>query len=359
MAPIPAVSLCLLSAFIVTACGAWFGGGRGPHRPVTILTYNVQNLFDDSPDETDYPEYNPENGQWTGDLYRERLARTARVIRESVRGGPDIVALQEVENEDVLNSLVETHLAELGYLRPVLFRSAGSAINVGLLTRLPVLDAAAYPVTDCFDPVPTRDILQVSVDCEGATLFLLVCHWKSQAGGAEYTEQLRLRAAGIVQDRLATIRAENAEAEVVVLGDLNESVDEWQSTGMQYQTALTLCDSSLDARSGSLAVSVDLSAARAAYDTGLLFSPWGEAGACGSSTGGSGSYWYNGSWETYDNFLLSAGLLDRDGLTYVDFWVVPNGYLRDGSGHPYGWRLDTGLGYSDHLPLLLVLANNG
>lgn len=322
---------------------------------MTILTYNAQNLFDDVSNESDYPEYNPENGQWTSDLYRERLARTAAVIRESVRGGPDIVALQEIENQQVLDALVSRQLADLGYLHTVLVRSIDSAVNVGIITRLPVLCATAYPVTDCFDPVPTRDILQIAIDCSGTRLYLLVCHWKSQSGGTQYTEPLRLRAAAVVHDRLEAILAENVHAEVLVLGDLNESVDEWQRTGMQYQTALVLCNSSLDAPSGSLAVSVDLAATRASRDGGMLFSPWGKAG---TSAGTSGSYWYNGSWETYDNFLLSAGLLDPEGLSFLDFWVVPHDYLRDRGGHPFGWQLDTGLGYSDHFPLLLVLANS-
>jgi endonuclease/exonuclease/phosphatase family metal-dependent hydrolase len=323
--------------------------------PVTVLTWNVENLFDDEADETDYPEYNPENGLWNGELYRVRLARTARVIRDSVRGGPDIVALQEVENIEVLNDLVESGLADQGYRHIVLHSSEGSPVNSGVLSRLPLLRTASYPVGEAGEAALTRDILEVSVDCSGIPLTLLVCHWKSRLGGAENTEPLRVAAAQVVGEIRDERLVVDDAAELLVLGALNENVDESQRIGGRYQTALENCEPFAPVRPGTLAVTTDRCAALSSGDRRLLYSPWGEAAACGDASGSRGSYWYDGVWETFDNFLLSPGLLDRSGLTCSDFWIVPHAYLRTPDGRPFGWRLESGEGYSDHLPLVLVL----
>lgn len=345
--------LCVLAAVLSAAGCAPVSGTR--RAPVAILSYNVENLFDDVADETEYPDYNPENGWWNAALYRCRLERTAQVIRESVRGGPDIVALQEIENERVLNDLAETGLADQGYRYVVLCSSAGSPTNVGVLSRFPVLRTAAYPVRDEMDRTPTRDILEISIDCSGIRLSLLACHWKSRLGGAEYTEPLRIRAASVVADAVEALLAGNDRSEVLVLGDMNESVDEWQRIGMRYQTALEILDPFAAVPLGTLAVTIDRGTAVSSGDHRLYFSPWGEASACGDNSGNLGSYLYDGKWETLDNFLLTPGLLDQQGLSYSDFWVVPHSYLRDENGYPLAWMLETGRGYSDHLPIVLVL----
>ena len=67
-------------------------------REITVMTYNVHNLFDAVSDGGEYPEYDPAEGEWTEKDYENRLANTADVIRGAVRGGPDVVLCQELEH---------------------------------------------------------------------------------------------------------------------------------------------------------------------------------------------------------------------------------------------------------------------
>jgi site-specific DNA-methyltransferase (adenine-specific) len=79
----------------------------------------------------------------------------------------------------------------------------------------------------------------------------------------------------------------------------------------------------------------------------VLYSPWAESGGY--------SYSFRGSRERLDNFLLSPGLLDKRGLSFKRFAASEAGFLVDGEGTPKAWPGSGASGYSDHLPILLVL----
>ena len=66
------------------------------------MSYNVENLFDDVDDGTEYPEYDPGRGSWSSEAFPLRVDTIAEVVRKSVPGGPDILLLQEVENGNAL-----------------------------------------------------------------------------------------------------------------------------------------------------------------------------------------------------------------------------------------------------------------
>ncbi|MDP3179643.1 MAG: hypothetical protein Q8M76_17175, partial [Spirochaetaceae bacterium] len=79
----------------------------------------------------------------------------------------------------------------------------------------------------------------------------------------------------------------------------------------------------------------------------VLFSPWGESGGY--------SYSYRGERSRLDGFLLSPGLVDGAGLAYRAFSVVDEPFLMNGAGDPTPWSTAASAGFSDHLPILLVL----
>jgi hypothetical protein len=79
----------------------------------------------------------------------------------------------------------------------------------------------------------------------------------------------------------------------------------------------------------------------------VLFSPWEESGGY--------SYSYRGSRERLDGFLLSPGLLDGEGLSYSAFAAASARFLVDSEGSPIAWPGSGSAGYSDHLPVSLVL----
>lgn len=133
---------------------------------ITIMTYNVENLFDTKHDKnkedfTSLPlkakqtkkhkkfcntisreEWRRQclDWDWSEETLKTKLERLAKVIR-SVRSGkgPDILFLQEVENLSVLKRLNEEYLKDLNY-QPILLEGSDlRGIDVAILSRLPRL----------------------------------------------------------------------------------------------------------------------------------------------------------------------------------------------------------------------------
>ncbi len=133
---------------------------------ITIMTFNVENLFDtlDDPaksDETYLPLKLKSTGQhrrlcnglgkpwykeeclkmdWSEELLEKKLLRMASVILQIKNGqGPDILVLQEVENLNVVERLRKNHLQAAGYKETILIEGPDErGIDVALLSRLPV-----------------------------------------------------------------------------------------------------------------------------------------------------------------------------------------------------------------------------
>ena len=134
---------------------------------VTIMSFNVENLFDNSDDPgKDDKAYLPlaakqndahisacneiEVERWRDEcLYLDWsdaalefklgvLADTVRQVNDGL--GADIIALQEVENVAVLERLRSEYLADLGYLPAILIEGTDTrGIDVAFLSRLPLL----------------------------------------------------------------------------------------------------------------------------------------------------------------------------------------------------------------------------
>ncbi len=71
-----------------------------------------------------------------------KLQKIARVIRSVHQGlGPDVLMVQEVENLFVLQKLLREHLTDLNYTAYLIENKDARGIDVGLITRLPVVGA--------------------------------------------------------------------------------------------------------------------------------------------------------------------------------------------------------------------------
>lgn len=136
------------------------------NHAVTIMTFNVENLFDnvDDPlkDDRDYLPIEQKQTEahradcatvevesWrnrclTVDWDDETLERKLQVVADAILQvgdgrGPDIVALQEIENIDILERLRRGYLQTAGYLPGVLIEGNDArGIDVAFLTRLPL-----------------------------------------------------------------------------------------------------------------------------------------------------------------------------------------------------------------------------
>jgi endonuclease/exonuclease/phosphatase family metal-dependent hydrolase len=285
---------------------------------VEVLSYNVENLFDDRDSGLEYPEFR--GPRWGGERYAAKLAALARAIRSSCAGGPDLVALQEVENERALADLGDRHLAGLGYQHLVFVPQPGAATGVAFLSRLPVLRVRALAVGSAGgsspEEAPLRHILEIEVECRGQRLRVLNNHWKSKTEGVERTASGRKAAAEVLARRVGRILAEEPAADLLALGDFNLNLEELQSWSREAG----------------------------------LHDPWVEV-----PPERRGSAVFRGEWQTPDHVLLAPGLLDREGFSCPrgGFRVVRPGFLLEQrTGFPR--RFAAG-GASDHLPLLLRL----
>ncbi len=343
------ITLLLVSATLASCagCSLDFLSGRG--REVTLLAYNVENLFDDVHNGTEYREYDPAAGEWTTELFHIKMQHLAEVLRSGVQGGADVVCLEEIENVNVLETLNETYLKGMGY-RPLAAESGRTSITVGLLSRLPVTALRMHRLVSS-ESDTLRDVMEVHLDCRGRPLVLFVNHWKSKLGSAQDTEPDRRAAAALVVRRAQSLAVEDPEAPVVVAGDLNECWDEYMRIGCAYVTALLPDTEEAAATTGrrSVFITSEPAAARIDPDRVVLFSPWSERGQ-------DGSYCYDGEWETIDHTLVGPRLFDGAGLEYRSFDVVRPGFLLTSEGYPFRWNSDRATGYSDHLPILLTLS---
>jgi endonuclease/exonuclease/phosphatase family metal-dependent hydrolase len=321
---------------------------------LTVMSYNVENLFDDVDDGTEYPDYDPSRGSWTAESFALRVQTIAEVVRRSVPGGPDILLLQEVENGNALAALRDRGLAGMGYTHAVLVPKKSLAANVAVLSRLPVARVHAWQVGP-FGGAVVRDVLEVELAAGGRTLHLLVNHWKSRIEGAEATEPSRQESARAVVRRTREILAADPMADVVVAGDFNEEPEDDATAVRGWRTALVQAGGEVpaDARPWTIALSGDAGRLGVIDATLVLYDPWLEL-----SPSMRGSAVFRGKWQTPDRILLSPGLFDRAGVSYRkgSFRAVRLPFLLLPDGSPRRWKGVRGpRGYSDHLPLLVTL----
>ena len=195
--------------------------------------YNLENLWDtvDNPNNEGDDDFTPEGKyEWTQTKYEQKLQNIAKVIsqlgRDYCPAGPAIIGISEVENRKVLEDLTKTApISGTGY-EIVHFESPDHrGIDVAALYNpklFKLIDARTYPFNKPDMPhYKTRDILLVSGILAGEAFHLIVNHWPSRYGGSA-SSPLREFAASIVKHIGDSIHAQNPEAKVLIVGDLND-----------------------------------------------------------------------------------------------------------------------------------------
>ncbi len=194
---------------------------------LVVATYNTLNLFDDEDD----PYHNDEG---TPAKPREQLQHLAHSIAEL---NADVIAFQEVENRFYLERFVNVFLPDMGYDNVVLFEGNDTrGIDVALVSRVPVGPVRSYrhfKFTDANGEERhfNRDVLAVTIEPPGVKPFeAWVVHLKSNSGGREFAEPVRLAEAQQLRRLLDQELDNDPEARIIVLGDFN---DTWDSESTQ------------------------------------------------------------------------------------------------------------------------------
>jgi endonuclease/exonuclease/phosphatase family metal-dependent hydrolase len=334
----------LLVILYLCGCGCDLEGSRVQPDRLVVMTYNVQNLFDPFVTGHEYPEYTPEEG-WTAQRYRTRLERIANALTQGHGSVPDIMILQEIENAAVLEDLLRFHLGRYGFRWFAATGDRGSAIQTGMISRVPIIAARTHGVQG------TRSILECTIESGGEDIVILALHAKSRIEGIEETEDLRLATSRAVSARADDLIAMNPFLPVIVAGDFNESADAILRDGASFTHALVPMDvpaAEIHGAAGALMLTGRVPPA------GCWYSWWLDRGMM-LLAASDGSYLHQGVWETFDQVLLSPAFFDAYGWEFQAGRVASFPPLCDGNGRPAAWDVRTDKGYSDHLPVSVEL----
>lgn len=334
--------------------------GCGPSPPLVLLTYNVQNLFDAVDDGTEYSTYRSDAG-WTTNRYYDRLKRLAHLLQDLLPHRPDIIVLEEIEGPRVIGDLLRDFLRR--DYAAVLAPETPSAVRVAVLTRLPITAvrihrSEAVAVTAAPGrraPVHlwrSRELVDVDLEWRGdvrgrapEVLRIVAGHWKSQSGGESETEPQRVQIAALIAAAIAVANSA-PRLGTVIIGDLNEDVEEYRQHGGRYRTALMPSDVRTPP-SGPQPIRLTGDPASAGVDGHRVvgFSPW-----LTSST--PGTYFHAGRWERLDQVIIVPG---PETILETRLEVIAHPDLVRDDGHPRAYNTRTGAGYSDHLPAVATI----
>ncbi len=310
-------------------------------KPFKVATYNVENLFDDKVQGTEYDEFIPGKHNWSTRMMQIKLNHTAEVICAL---DADIVGLQEIENAFVFD-LLSRRLKRVGcgYRYAAISHKEGSSIQVAVLSRYPIKKSRDLQVSTA---PGIRNILEAEVEIQGRPLTLFVNHWKSKS--RKGYESKRIASARTLEKR---ILAMPKDKEYIILGDLNSN----------YDAYLTL-KKRLDDRHGVTGINQVLHTLRGDHliskaeiirgKKGEHFNLWQEL-----PYKKRWSHRFYGTKSTLDHILLPATLFDGKHIDYVNhsFNVFKSAMLFTPKGYINSWQMKggrhAGKGYSDHLPV--------
>ncbi len=195
-------------------------GAMAKPGEVVVAGYNILNLFDEHDDPYKEDEGTPAKPR----AELERLAESIRALNA------DVIAVEEVENRFYLERFVNVFLPEMGYRDVVLFEgNDGRGIDVGLISRIPVGAVRShrhlrFPGHSGGEARFNRDVLAVTLEPKDADPFdIWVVHLKSNSGGREAAEPIRLAEARELRRLLDEELTENPEARFIVTGDFNDT----------------------------------------------------------------------------------------------------------------------------------------
>jgi len=221
-------SVYLFLFVFVSACNS---GENIQNKDLTVVFYNVENLFDleDEPEKLD-EEFTPESDKkWNKERYDKKLKDISDVLSAINENDlPEIIGLCEVENRKVVSDLAKTGNLVSGKYKVVHHESPDTrGIDCALLYRADEFKVLEdYPIRIKFKDEPgytTRDILYVRGNTFNKEEFhLFVNHWPSRVEGLQKTEPRRMEVARQLSEFIQAIVEKNKEAKIIIMGDFND-----------------------------------------------------------------------------------------------------------------------------------------
>jgi hypothetical protein len=341
---------------------------------IKIMSWNVLNLFDAEKDlfsddwlwlPVNYPgkkdyctQIQAERDRnycfkfdWTQEKFNLKVEQIRKVV--SYQGSlPDMMAVEEIENENVIKMLSK----KLGFENIFVTSSADKrGIDVALMfntnANLKVLGSKSIYVA-LPSGRPGRDILRVDFTWYGKPLSIYVNHWPSQHNPTDE----RLAFANILKRDIDEMVAQHADWMGFAIGDFN-TID--SDSPHPFDTIL------FDKTWKNVLVNGDQLGRNSLNNPSLQFSP-------------PGSYFYakEDSWSNFDRLFLTQNLVDGKDIEFnVDSMRLPfpmfmtkwiklydtqnNGTAGKKVRVPFSYNFDTTeekqRGFSDHVPFIFKL----
>ena len=302
---------------IVLVLGGLFVAAPVAGQRFCVATWNVETAFDTipAPGKED-KDYLPSSVmQWNSHRYWNKLKNLSQTI--AAMGLPELIGVQEVENDTVLRDLTRrTPLRKAGYKFVMTDSPDARGIDVGLLyrtDRFTLLSWQAIRVpSDSLGLRPTRDLLLASGRVCSDTLHVIVVHLPSRRSSSKATVQLRHAVVSTLVETLCTLSGKK----VLLMGDFNaEPGDRIFRQLSPYVTTLLPTDKKV-------------------------------------LKGRRGTYYFRGVWGFLDHIMVSPALLpyaagEASECRYTWLLKGKNAIPR----RTYGGTSYLG-GISDHLPLM-------
>lgn len=327
---------------------AFVAGAQQKSKIIAIGSYNCENLFDttDDPLKKD-DDFTPKGAySYTYDVYSQKLRNIADVLSkigtDVTPDGAAIIGLVEIENDKVLADLIAQKEIRHRNYRYCWFPTPDErGISTALLynpkyMRVLKAEPLYVPVEAIGWSRPTRAVLHVYGILAGDTVHVLVNHWPSKSGGEAATAPGRAVAAAVNRKFIDSLQAVDANAAVLLMGDLNDNPTS--------ESVIKILQAKADR--SSLA-SVD------------IYNPWIKM-----YKKGMGTECYRGDWGLIDQIMLTGAFLQNrdDKWQYYNAEIFNRPFLtnRIGSNKGTPHRSFTiaqvwDNGYSDHFPVLVYL----
>lgn len=314
---------------------------------VSIGFYNLENLFDtiDTPEVND-TEFTPDAPKkWNTKLYNEKIEHMARAISQiALNNSPEglaVVGLSEMENKEVLQDLVNHPLLKKRDYKIAHINSPDKrGIDVALIYQSSMFEmessfAFSLKIEGKLD-FYSRDQLLVSGKLLGEKVYFLVNHWPSRSGGEEHSRPYRNTAGDLSRSIADFILDLDPEAKIMIMGDLNDDP-------------------------GNVSVTEHLKASgdKNMLSKGYFYNPF----ALIHKPDSFGSLAYRGKWNQFDQIIVTQALTEakRNKWQLKDAFVFDAEFLKNQDGNYKGFPFRTFAGstylggYSDHLPIYIVL----
>jgi hypothetical protein len=309
-------------------------------KEFSVASYNVENLFDLKYDGSEYKEYIPNSKYWNQQALKNKLQNLSKTINDL---DANIIALQEIESQDALDSLLK-RVTKYKYHK--FLKNNSSSVGVAILSTYPIIKSQRVVVNkrDKY----SRDILKATVKIEDKPLVIYVNHWRSKKA----SESQRIIYASALKKDIDKL---SNDIDYIILGDLNSNYNEYQTfkydkklndtfgiTGINQILNTTIDENFITKKNIQR------------YKKIVHYNLWLEL-----KNEDRFSTKFKNYNNTPDNIIVSKSLFDNKNISYIhnSFKVFKTNYLYK-KNKIIRWNKYKSIGHSDHLPIYAKFTTN-